>query len=81
MKKRTSKSVSATRKTSSRSGTSARTAATVDTRRETFPGDLAEYMLSVAEMIRKMTPEEFKESLISSGILTKDGELSSDYMK
>ena len=81
MKKRTSRSTSATRKTSSRSGTSGRTAGTASTE----AAEDAKYKDSpfayLLEDIQKMTPEEFRESLIQAGIIDQSGELTPTYRR
>ena len=73
MKKRTSRSTSGPRKTSSRSGTSGRTAGTAGdeaTEDAKYKDSPFAYLL---EDIRKMTPEEFRESLIRRGSSTRTG--------
>ena len=39
------------------------------------------FMLKITKKLRGMSPEEFKQSLIDSGIITKDGKLTSAYRK
>ena len=82
MKKRKSRSTSGPRKTSSRSGTSGgRTAGTAGPE----AAEDAKYKDSpfayVLEAIRKMTPEEFRESLIRAGIVDHNGELTPTYRR
>jgi hypothetical protein len=36
---------------------------------------------SIVEDIRKMTPEEFRESLVRAGILNRNGELTAKYRR
>jgi hypothetical protein len=82
MKKRTSKSASATRKTSSRFGMSARTVATASTRaKNATSGTAAEVAASVADQVRRMTPEQFQKSLVLSGIISSSGKLTSKYKR
>ena len=80
MKKRTSKSASATRRTSSRSGTSARTDATANGRRpKVKPEGPFAY---VVESIQAMSDEEVWQSLIDAGIIdASTGQLASKYQK
>ena len=81
MKKRTSRSTSGPRRTSSRSGTSGRTAGTGGA----DAAEDAKYKDSpfayVLEAIRKMTPEEFRESLVRAGIIDQNGELTPTYKR
>ena len=80
MKKPTSKSASATRKTSSRSGTSARTDATANGRRRKVKpeGKFA----FIVEDLKNMSEEEFLQSLERAGILdAKTRRLTSKYKK
>jgi hypothetical protein len=81
MKKRTSRSTSATRRTSSRSGTSGRTADTAGAEAAEdakYKDNPFGYLL---EDIRKMTVEEFRESLIRAGIIDQNGELTPTYRR
>ncbi len=80
MKKPTSKSASATPKTSSQSGTSARTGATANgrPRKEKFEGKFA----YLAEGLQAMSEEEIRQSLIRAGIIDANtGQLASKYQK
>ena len=80
MTKRISKPASGTKKTSSRRGTSGKTAATARTEPERPPtGSMAEFIESIANQIREMTPAEYRESLIRTGIITPDGKLTKEY--
>ena len=80
MKKRTSKSASATRKTSSRSGMSARTVAMASIRaKNASSGTAAEVAAAVADQVLGMTPEQFQNSLVHSGIISPSGKLTSKY--
>ena len=82
MKKRTSKSASAARKTSSRSGTSAPTADTEKADEVVFPtSGVTRTLREIVEEIKRMTPEEFRQSLIQSGILNEDGTLAARYKR
>ena len=78
MKKRTSKSASATKKTSSRSGTSAPTGTTANGRRpKAKPEGPFAY---VVEHIQNMTAEERRQSLIAAGIIDPiTGQLAEKY--
>ncbi len=78
MKKRTSKYASGTRKTSSQSGTSAET---VGTENGKGTPSMASVLSSIASSVRKMTPEEFKQSLVESGIILANGELTAEYKR
>ena len=82
MKKRTSKSASATRRTSSRSGTSG---PTVDTVREAvdraMPSPVARTLEKTIEKVKNMTPEEFRQSLFRAGITNEDGTLRPEYKR
>ena len=40
---------------------------------------MAELLQSIAKEIREMTPAEFKQSLIRTGIITPDGKLTKEY--
>ena len=81
MKKRISRSTSGPKKTSSRSGTSGRTAdtagaeAVVDAKYKDSP------FAYILEDIQKMTVEEFRESLIQAGIIDQNGELTPTYRR
>jgi hypothetical protein len=77
MRKRTSRSASATRKTSSRSGTSAATGAT-GKKPPKNGKDLGKFGF-IVEQIREMTSDEFHESLIDAGIIDRNGRLTSKY--
>jgi hypothetical protein len=81
MKKRTSRSTSATRRTSSRSGTSGRTADTAGAEAAEKAGYADSPWAYIVEDIRKMTPEEFRESLIQAGIIDQSGELTPTYRR
>ena len=82
MKKRTSKSASATRKTSSRSGMSAPTVATASISAENATsGTAAEVAASVADQVRGMTPGQFQNSPVHSGIISPSGKLTSKYKR
>ncbi len=79
MAKRISKSASGTRKTSSRRGTSAKTAGTAWTEPESPPaGSMAGVLESIANQIREMTPADYRESLIRTSIITPDGKLTKE---
>jgi hypothetical protein len=80
MKKRTSKSASATRRTSSRSGTSNPTADTAKAVEPKF--DVTSHPLYlIVEKIKNMTPEEFHQSLVRAGIENEDGTLRPEYTR
>ena len=82
MKKRTSKSASAARKTSSRSGTSAPMADTEKAEEVVYPTSGVTRMLrEIVEELKQMTPEEFRQSLIQTGILNEDGTLAAKYKR
>jgi hypothetical protein len=82
MKKRTSKSASASRKTSSPSGTLAKMVGTASVQVKNVVGETtAEFTAAIADQVRAMTPEQFKSSLIRSGIVSKDGKLTSKYKR
>jgi hypothetical protein len=80
MKKRTSKSASATRRTSSQSGTSG---PTVDTEKavEAESSLTSHPYYFVIERLEKMTPEEFRQSLFRAGITNEDGTLRPEYKR
>jgi hypothetical protein len=82
MKKRTSKSASAINRTSSRSGTSARTVgmASIDPKKPD-PGTIAEFTASSATFVNNMTPEEFRDSLVRARIVSPGGKLKSKYKR
>lgn len=40
---------------------------------------MTEVLKEISEKIKNMTPEEFKESLIKTGIITEDGKLTEQY--
>ena len=77
MKKRTSKSASATSKTSSRSGMSDQTDATARKQRleDWGPGKFDD----LAKRIKEMSSEEFRESLVDAGIIDQNGKLTEKY--
>jgi len=81
MKKRTSKSVSGARKISLQSGTSARTVGTATNQAKKTARNMAEFIASIAESVRNMTPEEFQQSLVHSGIVSANGKLTSKYRR
>lgn len=81
MKKRTSRSASATPQTSSPSGTSEPTAATgrnhqPKRKKKRKPRGM---LAPVVARIDAMTPEEFIESLVAAGIIQRNGELTDKY--
>jgi hypothetical protein len=92
MKKLTSKSVSAAPKTSSRCGTSVQTAVTAKQKKATravnrkasalLPpvGATGAFQL-VAEKAKKMSPAEFRVSLVKAGIIGTNGKLTAQYAK
>ena len=77
MKKRTSKSASATKKTSSRSGTSAPLDATAN-KQKPKPRRTSKFGYVVAR-IDDMSSQEFRQSLIALGIIDKAGKLTKKY--
>jgi hypothetical protein len=81
MKKPTSKSTTATRRTSSRSGTSGRTAGTAGANAAEGAAYAESPYAFVVENIRKMTVEEFRESLVRAGIIDRNGELTAKYRR
>jgi hypothetical protein len=82
MKKRTSKSASATRRTSSRSGTSDPMADTEKAAPEiTITSRVTRTLQSIVEEVEKMTPEEFRQSLVRAGIANEDGTLTDKYKR
>jgi hypothetical protein len=81
MKKRTSKSASATHKTSSPSGTSARTVGTAGIRAQSNEATAAEFAASIAGLVREMSPEQFQKSLVRSGIVSPSGKLKRKYKR
>jgi hypothetical protein len=81
MKKPTSRSTSATRRTSSRSGTSGRTAGTAGAEAAEDASYAESPYAFIVEDIRKMTVEEFRESLIRAGILDRKGRLTAKYRR
>ncbi len=81
MKKRTSRSTSGRKRTSSRSGTSGRMAG-MDAAEEAEKASYADSPWAyIVENIRKMTPEEFRESLVQAGIVDQNGELTPTYRR
>jgi len=42
---------------------------------------MAEFIASIAESVRNMTPEEFQQSLVHSGIVSANGKLTSKYRR
>jgi hypothetical protein len=75
VKKHSSKSASGSRRTSSRSGTSGRAAATGSP----APAELSGPFAALLARARSMTPADKKVLLITAGILTADGELAPHY--
>ena len=75
VKKRTSKSASATPKASSQSGTSEKTGATEGTKVPKPPGKF-DFMLARLE---SQTTEDTRKALIRAGIITETGELTEHY--
>ena len=39
------------------------------------------FYASLVDKIRRMTPEEFRRSLLRAGIITKDGQLTDTYKR
>ena len=78
MKKHTFKSVSANRRTSSRSGESAKTDGTgkILTKRPTVNGRYG----AAAEKINRMSPDAFRETLVRLGISKPNGKLTVKYV-
>ena len=93
MKKPTSKSASATPRTSSPCGTSAPMADTAKGQKTTrkapakkvrngySQGGIAATLHSIDERLKAMTPEEFRASLVRAGIIGKDGKLTPPYAR
>jgi hypothetical protein len=79
MKKRTSRSASETRRISSPSGTSAETVDTESAQVDKPVPNMASVLASISEQVRQMTPEEFKQSLVRTGIIWPNGELKNEY--
>src|SRR5260370_1436124 len=77
MKKRTSKSASATPKTSSPSGTSAQTDATAN-KPPQEPEDPGQFAYLVEEL-NKLTPADLRQSLVEAGIIDEEGKLTEKY--
>src|SRR5205823_4409103 len=77
MKKRTSKSASATPQTSSPSGTSAQTDATANNPPKKYRG-VGKFAYLVEEL-NKTTPEEVLQDLIRIGVYDEDGNLTEKY--
>lgn len=76
MKKHTSKSASETPTTSSRSGTSAKTAVTGKKPTSASAQSRFGYILAKA---KKRTPEQARLAMIRAGIVTESGELTEHY--
>jgi hypothetical protein len=81
MKKRISKPASGTSKTSSRSGTSVKTVATDEVLCDSNAGTMAEFTAAIANLVSDMTPEQFQESLVRSGIVSSRGKLTKKYKR
>ena len=77
MKKPTSKSASASRKTSSRSGECAKTDVMAKTQTETESVNLM-YVKAV-DNVRAMSTDDFRHTLIRLGISKPNGELTARY--
>ena len=77
MKKHTSKSASASRKTSAPSGTSGPMANTAESKRGR--AEVEGPFAALLEFAENMSPEKKKAVLISAGILTAEGELAPHY--
>lgn len=77
---RTSKSASVTRKTSSRSGTAAKTAATENDQGRKKHRGLGKYGKAISHL-EKTSPEQFRQALVSAGIITKAGNLKAKYKR
>ncbi len=80
MTTRTYKSVSGTRKTSSRSSTAAETAATASDQKRKKRRGMGKYAKVVAHL-ENMSAEEFRRALVSAGIITKAGNLKAKYKR
>ena len=78
MKKPTSKSVSAKRKTSSQSGRCAATGTTEKKRYDDEPIESNPFYSAIINL-RKMTPKQFGDQLVKLGISTPDGQLTEKY--
>ncbi len=42
---------------------------------------MAEFTASIADLVRGMTPEEFRKSLVRSGIVSPSGKLTNKYKR
>jgi hypothetical protein len=82
MKKLTSKSASATQETSSRSGMSAPMADTLEAiAADPMTDGITLSLIALIEKVERMTPEEFRQSLVRSGIIDEHGKLTPMYRR
>jgi len=82
MKKRTSKSASETQKISSQSGTSVPMDDTADAILDDPMTDgITRRLKMLVDEVNRMTPEEFRQSLIDAGIYDEHGKLKAMYRR
>jgi hypothetical protein len=82
MKKHTCKSASGTKRTSSQSGTSVPIADKAEEEpAEPMTDGITLTLRKIVEEVKRMTPEEFRESLLDAGIIDEHGKLTPMYRR